>query len=215
MGRTLTRSQTCEGSKRIELSYLIKNGYLRKGQITSGTLSWTTNGKTAGTIRIICSLKGEEYIRLIYTVVDRVVKKKKNFDYRIYLDSVPSNLGKGEILFFICPSTLKKCRVLYSAYSYDKWQSREAYEQRLYYESQICSKLKYANTRYWKVNSQIENLESKSHFHKYYKGQMTKRAMRFEILKMKRENWDLERWSLENMPHKIRIQHKNNRKSEK
>lgn len=204
MGRMPTGSQTCEGSKRIELSYLLRNGYLQKGKTTLGKLSWTFKGNPAGTIRIICSLAEEKYIRLVYTLVDRVAKKKKDFDYRIYLDSVPSNLGKGEVLYFLCPYTLKRCRILYSAYEYHKWQSRMAYEQRLYYESQLSSKMNYANTRYWKINSQIVEIQTSSHFHEYHQGRLTRKSIRLEVLKAKRTLWNLERFDPSNMPLLIR-----------
>ena len=42
MGRYSTGICTTKGSLRIELSYLLKKGFLQKGKITSGSLSWTS-----------------------------------------------------------------------------------------------------------------------------------------------------------------------------
>lgn len=36
-----------------------------------------------------------------------------SFDQVIYLTSLPSNLGKGSLWYFICPVTHKRCRKLY------------------------------------------------------------------------------------------------------
>jgi len=47
------------------------------------------------------------YIRLQYS------HGKEDFDYRIELELVPSNLGVGMIWYFKCPGTGKRARKLY------------------------------------------------------------------------------------------------------
>ena len=108
MGRWSTGAETCQGSKRIELSFLIKKGYLQKGRRTQGSIEWTHNGRPNGDIKIFCSYTEEKFIRLVYKLTDHREGKEYNYDYKIYLTSIPSNLGKGEVLYFICPETRKK-----------------------------------------------------------------------------------------------------------
>jgi hypothetical protein len=41
MGRWSTGAITTDGAIKLELSYLLKNGYIKKGYNTSASLSWT------------------------------------------------------------------------------------------------------------------------------------------------------------------------------
>lgn len=129
MGRNRTGICTTKGSLRIELSYLLKNGYLEKGKIISGSLSWTSGAS----ISIIChNREKERSIQLIYQV-SKGGGEKVSYDYKVQLIGVPSNLGKGEILYFLCPQSSKRCRILYSAYSSGIFKSRETFKHRIYY----------------------------------------------------------------------------------
>ena len=205
MGRWQTGAQTCEGSKRIELNDLIKRGYLVKGAITEGQYYWTRGGEKSGEIFLISTYtEKEKSIRLIYTLTDRTEQKEYDYDYKIYLTTVPSNLGKGEVLYFLCPVTGKRCRVLYCAYGYHKWKSREAYNHRLYYRSQTQSKMDYANSRYWALDRQINNIMTAKYFRYTHNGQLTRKTKHLESLKAKQNHWDYERWQPKNVPKCLR-----------
>ena len=60
-------------------------------------------------------------------------------NYKVYLTSTPSNLNRGEIWYFICPQTKKRCRKLYSIGGY--FLHREAFNGCMY-KIQIESKKK-------------------------------------------------------------------------
>ena len=114
MGRQTTGALTTREAIRIELSYLIKMGMIKKGLQLSTSLSWNNNHS----IRIETSygIEAENYIRLIYILTDRE-GNTRNYDYKIRIVTVASNLRRGEILYFLCPITFKKCRILYRSFS--------------------------------------------------------------------------------------------------
>ena len=91
----------------IHISKLKGWGYLDPKQIKSGTLNWSRNGNPTGSISIQANTQSEQpYIELDYKYRD----EPRN--YKVYLTSTPSNLNRGEIWYFICPQTKKRCRKL-------------------------------------------------------------------------------------------------------
>ena len=125
-------------------------------------------------------------------------------DYKIYLTTILNNLGKGEVLYFPCPVTGKRCRVLYRAYGYHKWKSREAYNHRLYYDSQISSKMSYANDRFWAIERKIEKIRKSEKIHYTHQGEPTRKARYLESLREQQYYWDIKRWQPECMPKSLR-----------
>lgn len=195
MGRRATGAECCEESKRIELSYLLRKKYLDKGEKRAGKINWTCRGEPSGNIWLYAYwTETEKYIRLLYTLTDRSSGETIDYDYQIQLVSVPSNLGKGEVLYFLCPESGKRCRILYCAYGYHKWKSREAYSHRLYYQCQTASKLNYANDRYWAIKRRLERLEAQPYHKRIYQGSVTRTAIRRQWLSLKKDQWDWERW---------------------
>ncbi len=99
----------------------------------------------------------DTYIILSYSY------NQKSIQYRIKLVSIPSNLGKGVIWYFQCPSTQKRCKILYLAYNSTIFQSRGAYNRILYYPVQMSSKYDLHNTAYWSLNNshRLEKLQKK------------------------------------------------------
>jgi len=112
---------------------------------------------------------------------------------------VPSNLGKSEIMYFICPVSHKRCRILYKGYNSPVWKCREAYQNRIYYRGQLSSKKGKYNDRYWELEKQIDDLLTQRKTYTY-KGKLTKRAERIESLKLQKSRMDEMRWSLAAMP---------------
>ena len=102
-------SATCyDDLLKIRLSKLRKWGYLKNDCSKSGTLTWSRFGEPFASIGITVYVYGDESrITLSYNHNDQPQK------YDISLVSLPSNLGKGEVWYFLCPYTKKRCRVLY------------------------------------------------------------------------------------------------------
>jgi hypothetical protein len=173
MGRHYTGAATTDQCMRIELSKLLKSGYFKAGCIISGQLKWT-NG---GTIAICVDYTAETPILNVrYTLTDKSTGKEYHYNYDIELVKRPSNLGKGEILYFVCPASRQPCRILYKAYGYHKWKCREAYQNRIYYPTQVSSKRQKYNDRYWQLEGiMAKNVKRKTYL---YKGKVTKRAIK-------------------------------------
>ena len=193
MGRHSTGVYTVDESLEINISYLLKEKLLVKGQSKSGTLRWSKRGEQISSIGIDTNYTDKEkFIRLHYINTDRN-GTKTDYDYKISLTEIDSNLGNGCIVYFVCPITNNRCRKLYNAYGYQKWKSRLGYQNRLYYGMQIVSKFDRYNTRYWELDRQINN-DNRRATNKY-KGKKTKRATKNFILQLKRNKMDNLRWS--------------------
>lgn len=157
----------------ISISKLKEWEYLNPEQIKSGTITWSRNGSQTGSISIKVNTHSEQpYIELDYKYRD----EPRN--YKVYLTSTPSNLNKGEIWYFICPQTKKRCRKLYSIGGY--FLHREAFNGCMY-ETQTQSK-KYRQLdktlgAYFEIDNLYEELYKKN-FKKTYAGKPTKKYLR-------------------------------------
>jgi hypothetical protein len=199
MGRHSTGAWTVYESLRIELSYLLKHKYIEKDCIKYCTLSWTdAHGNNSGSISLICSyldfISGK-YIELDYTITSRD-GEKTNHNYKIELIEQDSNLGKGKVLYFLCPQTGQKCRILYKAYGSPIFKSRNAYRYRLYYDCQQSSKLSKYNDTYWRVEKHLEKIKKEAcRGRRKYKGILTKKTQRYKRLIKKQMVMDDLRWT--------------------
>jgi hypothetical protein len=157
----------------IHISKLKGWGYLDPEQIKSGTLNWSRNGNPIGSISIKVNTHSEQpYIELDYKY------REEPRNYKVYLTSTPSNLNRGEIWYFICPQTKKRCRKLYLIGGY--FLHREAFNGCMY-ETQTQSK-KYRQLdktlgAYFKIDNLYSELYKKN-FKKTYAGKPTKRYLR-------------------------------------
>lgn len=191
MGRYTTGAITTREAIRIELSYLIKMEMIKKGFKLSTSLGWT-NGYSIK-IETSYGIEQENYVRVIYSLTDRE-GNKKNYDYKIRLVTVSSNLKKGEILYLLCPVTSKKCRILYRCYGSSIWKSRNAYQNRIYYKSQISTKADNWNDKYWNYEDEIIRLMTAYRKQYTYKGSPTRRALKLQKLYSLQDQADRMRW---------------------
>ncbi|QHT71180.1 GH3 auxin-responsive promoter family protein [Rhodocytophaga rosea] len=196
MGRHSTGAVTTNEVCKLELKLLLRDKLIQKGSHVTGSLTWT-NGSSA----IVESVykPDEKYVRLKYILTEYHSGKKFEYDYKIQLVVYPSNLGKGEVMYFLCPETGLPCRILYRTYGSHIYKSRNSYKNRIYYSLQTCSKKDRHNSRYWKLDRQLKRLEELRK-PTTYKGKPTKRALRVQNLETKQWEADHLRWSLESMP---------------
>ena len=157
----------------LSISKLKGWGYLAPGQIKSGTINWSRHGESTGSISITANTRSEQpYIELDYKYRDKPRK------YKVYLTSTPSNLNRGEIWYFICPHTKKRCRKLYSIGGY--FLHREAFSGCMY-KTQTQSKKYRELDKTLGAYFEIDNLYSelyKKNFKKTYAGKPTKKYLR-------------------------------------
>jgi hypothetical protein len=166
----------------IHIRKLKEWGYLSPGKQISTTINWSRNGNPRGSISIIINISERPYIELDYKYQDMPRK------YRVEFVSKPSNLGKGSIWYFLCPSTGKFCRTLYSIGGY--FLHRTAFKGCMY-ESQTESKswreMDKVYGAYFKHERLYEQLYKK-HLKKTYAGKPTKKYAKLiaEIQKSER-----------------------------
>lgn len=177
MGRISTMPTLYDEALQMNITKLVKWGFLEQGEIKNGTLNWSRNGNPTGSISVIVNTRNEQpYIELDYKFRDEPRK------YKVFLTSIPSNLNKGLIWYFLCPVTHKRCRKLYSIGGY--FLHREAFKG-CFYESQIQSKhyrfLDKNYGMYFKFD-EIYTALHKKHFKKNYAGKPTKRYLKLKKL---------------------------------
>lgn len=180
--------ETVRSCKRIEMKQLRKRGHLTKGGCTQATLNWHDNfGNSCGYIGIECSLTDQEkWIRLVYTRTNRD-GEKEHFNYKIMIETLPSNLGFGEVLYFVCPVSGKYCRILYMGYGSSMFKCRSAYRNRIYYPDQTNSKYYYGFQKCFNIESKLEELD-KTRMKKHYRGRITRTFKRYNMLVAKLED---------------------------
>lgn len=161
----------------IDLKKLRQWGYLKPNVQMSGVITWSRNGVKTSSISIRTRTGLDDaFLELSYTC------EGVEFRYKVRLVTVPSNLGKGFVWYFQCPSTFKLCRKLYLIGG--KFLHREAFIGCMY-DTQTFSPKNRALIRLFdrsvKMEKAYEEIYSK-HFKTHYAGRPTKR-----YLKLKRQ----------------------------
>ena len=157
----------------LNIDKLKKNRFIIPGRIRSGTYTWSRDGNETGSIGFTVDMTSVlPYIELDYKYGAELRK------YRIFLVSVPSNLGAGEVWYFLCPHTGKRCRILYCVGG--EFLHREAFRN-VYYDSQIRSKWAREIDRLYgplfKTDKLYDQLDKK-YFKPYYAGRPTKKHLK-------------------------------------
>jgi len=157
----------------LSITMLKEWEYLNNNHIKRGTVIWSKNGIEEASISITVNTNSEQpYLILKYYYGE------ESIEYSLQLVTIPSNLGKGYIEYFLCPQTNKRCRKLYLVDGY--FFHREAFNGCMY-ETQTQSK------KYRKLNQtlgaylrrdDLYNQLYQKHFKKTYAGKPTKRYLR-------------------------------------
>lgn len=185
-GRGNSSSITVGEATKLDLSYLLKNNFIQKGCEVTFQLGWSNGSQ----IKALTHYTEKDiYIRLIYQVTYKDTKEVKGYDYKIYIQRLKSNLGIGEVLYFICPETSLYCRKLFMCYGYGRFKHRLAYKNKIYYHSQTISKESRNTTRYFKLDETISKI-CKQRQSKTYKGKETSKRKRLIKLIEKRTKAD-------------------------
>ena len=159
--------------KTVSITFLTKHGYLKPNQLKVGSVHWSRNGENIGSISIrVCTHSENLFLELDYKCNQAPIK------YKVQLVSVPSNLGKGVIWYFVCPRTGKHCRKLYLADNY--FYHREAFKGCMYEKQTQSKKSRYLDKTigaYFKTDQLYEQLYKKN-FKKQYAGKPTKNYLK-------------------------------------
>lgn len=127
---------TTQESKRIEMKFLRKSGYLCGWAYRS--IAWTCRGEDTGNILVKINTdtyQGGSYMELDYKIRSRGEEEWRPINYRVTLVSTPCRYG-GKRWWFICPNTRcnRRNNVLYSYGDY--------------FVCRKCARLKYESQRY-------------------------------------------------------------------
>lgn len=192
MGRNSTGARSTVEAQRLEIGYFIKRGYFKCFGVRYGShtqlLSWDDGSKIS--IETVHSAT-ETYLRLFYTITDLQTGVKTNLDYKVLIDFVPSNLGKGSVLYFLCPVSSRRCRILYRAYGSYYFKAREAYNPRLYYKAQTATKKMRLFAKYDTIQNKLDGyFENAKRYQTTFKGKPTKRALKNEQFEKRLSEYD-------------------------
>lgn len=177
-GRGNSSATTTGEALKLNINYLIKKGAIVAGREVKSTVDFSNGSSLELTAHLI---KWNEYVLIRYS------KNKVNFEFRVFIEEMDSNLGKGLHYYFLCPQTGKRCKILYMAYGSDSFKSRGAYNKRLYYLTQLRSKELRTVARYFHVEKRVDIMYSKRRT-QTYQGKETKRHKRLcKLLKLKAE----------------------------
>ena len=159
--------------KTVSIFFLNRYGYLKQNNFQGGTISWSRNGQHTGSISITVNTYSESpYLLLNYKCNEVPI------NYRVQLVSVPSNLGKGVVWYFICPHTGKRCRKLHLLNNY--FYHRSALKGCMYEKQTFSKSMRYLdkNFSYLYASDRVYSEINKKHFKKFYSGKPTKRYVR-------------------------------------
>jgi len=176
MGRRSTGAMNTAQVCRIDMRYLTRWGVF-KHQECSFPMSWNDGSS----IRLTLINNFEETCLIFnYTLTDRA-DIKHELNYKVYIEKVLSNLGRGFVYYFICPNTGNRCRILYRAYGSHTFRSRKGFSYRLYYPLQQGSKLGLIFDRKFSAEEKYLKLsEGRKRNQHYFKGKITKFEMKKE-----------------------------------
>ncbi|MVZ62141.1 hypothetical protein [Sphingobacterium humi] len=138
----------------------------------SSTITWSRKGIERMSINIKTIKTDRLYLELSYRYAGSELVK-----YQVEITFINSNLGFGQIPYFICPQTGKRCRKLYSIGKY--FLHREAFLYAMY-ECQFDSKKVREFVKVVKPYYGMDDVKTELHsknFKTFYNGTLTKRYL--------------------------------------
>jgi hypothetical protein len=159
--------------KNISISKLKEWGYLKEYTQRNTTISWSRNGIETSSISI----------RIVMNDLENTLTVNYNcngnsYYYKIQLVSILSNLGKGNVWYFLCPFTNKRCRKLHLIN--EKFIHRSALPSGMYSKQTQSKKwrlLERVYGSYFNSEKVYAELHSK-YFKTHYNGKPTKRYLK-------------------------------------
>lgn len=154
--------------KQISICSLRQWGFLEPSSRRSGTITWRKGEYEAASISLMVDT-AEETVWLDYRV------DANFYSYRIALEGLPSNLGKGRVWYFICPATGKRCRKLYLIG--ERFLSRFACPSALYSAQTQSKRLRVLNAgiSLMEIGAKKENFLAQPYAKPFYNGKPTRR----------------------------------------
>ncbi|GAA3512396.1 hypothetical protein GCM10022393_27690 [Aquimarina addita] len=178
MPKPYTAPLLIDQQKTLSTGYLSKRNYFLPNYKVTGSTGWTSNKSKDLDITITTIMKkGNEVVILNYYDFN-----SEPVEQVIYLQSEPSNLGKGLVWFFICPFSGKRCRNL--IFVYNRFMHRSNIPKAMYTVQ--------SESKYWRKLFQLQpnipktqkilNEPNRKYYKKYYCGKITKRYKKYLVI---------------------------------
>ena len=156
----------------LSIKDLNKLSYLKLGSTRSGTITWSCQGEQTASIGIKVDMRDFYYVEFDYKC------NGSEYNYHVQLVSLPSNLGFGEVWYFLCRFTGKRCRKLHLIS--ERFMHRSALPSGMYSKQTRSKQWRNMDKifgNYFDNDELYRELYSKN-FKKFYKGKPTKRYMK-------------------------------------
>lgn len=176
MGRYGNYPTTVEECLTYRLKSLTANNlnYFTSYGMRKGVTTWSTNGEIHSKVNIeVTYSEYRSFIIFDYTHNGEAKRYKVNIIFKA------SNLGKGNIMFFVCPSTGKLCRNLHLINGYFAHRTAGS----LMYSKQIESKKFRGMTKVFDkvfIPDHIYDERYKKYYKTHYNGIPTKRYLKYK-----------------------------------
>mgnify|MGYP000280052869 CR=1 FL=1 len=154
----------------LKIKNLKNYGLIEKGKIFKRSIRWSSSRGSKSEI-----LVKVDNVRNVVTL--KYTADGTKICYDVLLITKTSNLGKGQVYYFLCPNTNKLCRNLYLANNY--FLHRTASKGAMYdcqTQSKISRSLIKTFSVYFKIDECYNEIYSKN-FKTFYKGKPTKRYL--------------------------------------
>jgi hypothetical protein len=192
MPKNSTNPLLFDETNNITISNLRKWNYLKMNSHKSGTINWSRNGNETGSISIKISItEYNSYIILNYKYNDT------KYNYKIHLVTLKSNLGTGNVWYFLCPFTKKRCRIVHLIG--ELFMHRSALPSAMY-SKQTESKRSRGWDKFFGSSFHAEKLYKQvysKHFKTHYNGKPTKRYLKLLQEIHLAESTSVTQWDLE------------------
>lgn len=198
MGRAATGAITVNQCRKLQIKALLDTLRAEGVDEATGELK-LGNGLEMAFNAIIRD--GEGSLDLLYQVCHGEACRK--YSYRVNIVGVPSNIGRGFVYYFICPWSGVRCRTLYMAYGSPVWKARAAYSNRIYYPSQLSSRVSRFNDAYWRIERELQELLNRRRSYSY-NGKPTRLKKRIDYLHDLQGYYDELRFAPFALPAKLR-----------
>jgi len=174
--------------KKIQTTFLKKHGYLNKDSWKYGEITWSNKwSDNKSSVSINVSTGDEKYLRIYYTQTDRDTGEKKDFDYKIPIETTPCNFG-GVRYWFRC--------ILYKSGIYCGRRVGVLYKNGDWFGCRHCYNLTYESRKlsgpyksYGSIVSfpEIEKIRAEVK-RTHYKGKPTRKYKRYLRIEEKSDN---------------------------
>lgn len=154
----------------LKIKDLKNYGLIEKGKVFKSSIRWSSSRGSKSEIRIQV-----DNIKNVVTL--KYIADGTEICYDILLITKASNLGRGQVYYFLCPNTNKLCRNLYLANNY--FLHRTASKGAMYdcqTNSKISRGLIKTFSSYLKIDECYDEIYSKN-FKSFYNGKPTKRYL--------------------------------------